>query len=171
MHGYGTGGSLAAACAALVGGAEPRPDWPRPSRGFCAWSGSVVRLGGRYPDGMSALKARVASGRLKLEEPTDLPAGQTIELVPFDEVISTDGDDLDGAERAAILPKTRRCLRLVLLSGSAAGQPRLRMCRASDAGVQGSCARRQGSFLLKSCEGVNVIGTRMIAAPPSGGAK
>ena len=51
---------------------------------------------------MSALKARVENGRLKLDEPTNLPEGQVIELIPLDEVISTDGDDLDDEERAAL---------------------------------------------------------------------
>jgi len=51
---------------------------------------------------MSALKARVENGRLKLDEPTDLPEGQIIELVPLDGVITTDGDDLDDEERAAL---------------------------------------------------------------------
>ena len=40
--------------------------------------------------------------RLKLDEPTNLPEGQVIELIPLDEVISTDGDDLDDEERAAL---------------------------------------------------------------------
>ena len=56
----------------------------------------------RYPYGMSALKARVENGRIKLDEPTDLPEGQIIELIPLDEVIATDGDDFDDAERAAL---------------------------------------------------------------------
>ena len=56
----------------------------------------------RYLLGMSALKARVENGRLKLDEPTDLPEGQVIELIPLDEVISTDGDELDDEERAAL---------------------------------------------------------------------
>jgi hypothetical protein len=51
---------------------------------------------------MSALKARVENGRIKLDEPTDLPDGQIVELVPLDEVIATDGDELDDAERAAL---------------------------------------------------------------------
>jgi hypothetical protein len=45
--------------------------------------------------GMSALKARVESGRLKLDEPTDLPDGA---VVPLE--IAGDWDDLDDAERA-----------------------------------------------------------------------
>jgi hypothetical protein len=32
----------------------------------------------------------------------DLPEGQVIELIPLDEVISTEGDDLDDQERAAL---------------------------------------------------------------------
>jgi hypothetical protein len=56
----------------------------------------------RYLHDMSALKARVENGRIKLDEPTDLPDGQIIELIPLDEVIATDGDDLDDAERAAL---------------------------------------------------------------------
>jgi hypothetical protein len=51
---------------------------------------------------MSALKARVENGRIKLDEPTDLPEGKIIELVPLDEVITTDGDELDDAERTAL---------------------------------------------------------------------
>lgn len=51
---------------------------------------------------MTALKARVENGRLTLNEPTDLPEGQIIELIPLDEVISTEGDELDDAERAAL---------------------------------------------------------------------
>jgi hypothetical protein len=46
---------------------------------------------------MSALKARVESGRLTLNEPTDLPEGT---VVPLE--ISDDWDDLDDEERAAL---------------------------------------------------------------------
>jgi hypothetical protein len=49
-----------------------------------------------------ALKARVENGRLKLDEPTDLPEGKLVELVPLDEVFLGGGDDLDDAERAAL---------------------------------------------------------------------
>jgi hypothetical protein len=51
---------------------------------------------------MSALKARVENGRIKLDEPTDLPDGRIVELIPLDEVIATDGDELDDGERAAL---------------------------------------------------------------------
>ena len=51
---------------------------------------------------MQALKARVENGRLKLDEPTDLPEGQLIELVPLAEVFLNGGDDLDDEERAEL---------------------------------------------------------------------
>jgi hypothetical protein len=51
---------------------------------------------------MHALKARVENGRIKLDEPTDLPEGQVIELVPLDEVLLAGGDDLDDEDRAAL---------------------------------------------------------------------
>ena len=40
------------------------------------------------------IKARVQDGRLIVDEPTDLPEGTVIELIPTDP-----GDDLDDAER------------------------------------------------------------------------
>jgi hypothetical protein len=42
---------------------------------------------------MQALKAHVKGGRLVLDEPTDLPEGEVVELVPVDEV------ELDDDER------------------------------------------------------------------------
>jgi hypothetical protein len=45
---------------------------------------------------MRALKAHVKSGRLLLNEPTDLPDGSQVELMPVDV------DELDDAERAAL---------------------------------------------------------------------
>ena len=50
----------------------------------------------RYLGGMAALKARVENGRLKLDEPTDLPEGTVVPL----EI--ADLDDLDDAERAKL---------------------------------------------------------------------
>ncbi|MBI4956397.1 MAG: hypothetical protein HY908_30550 [Myxococcales bacterium] len=46
---------------------------------------------------MQPLKAHVQNGRLVLDEPTDLPDGQVIYLVPVD-----DADVLDDTERAAL---------------------------------------------------------------------
>ncbi len=48
---------------------------------------------------MSALKARVENGRLRLDEPTDLPEGEVVELVPVDEILAHGGDYLDDEER------------------------------------------------------------------------
>jgi hypothetical protein len=42
---------------------------------------------------MHALKAHVKGGRLLLDEPTDLPEGEVVELVPVDDV------ELDDEER------------------------------------------------------------------------
>jgi hypothetical protein len=43
------------------------------------------------------LKARVRAGRLVIDEPTDLPEGTELELLPLDP-----GDWLDEADRAAL---------------------------------------------------------------------
>jgi hypothetical protein len=51
---------------------------------------------------MLPLKAHVKNGRLVLDEPTDLPEGDVIELVPLDEVLAGGGDPLDAEERAAL---------------------------------------------------------------------
>jgi len=48
---------------------------------------------------MKALKAHVRGGRLVLDEPTDLPNGEVVELVPLDEVLASGGDYLDAGER------------------------------------------------------------------------
>jgi hypothetical protein len=46
---------------------------------------------------MQALKAHVRSGRIVLDDPTNLPEGTELYLVPGD-----DGDDLDPEERAEL---------------------------------------------------------------------
>jgi hypothetical protein len=51
---------------------------------------------------MQPLKAHVHNGRLVLDEPTDLPEGEIVELVPLDEVLDGGGDYLDDGERAAL---------------------------------------------------------------------
>lgn len=43
------------------------------------------------------LKARVQNGRLRVDEPTELPEGTEIDLLPLDP-----GDWLDSADRAAL---------------------------------------------------------------------
>lgn len=56
----------------------------------------------RLGDKMQPLRARVRNGRLVLDEATQLPEGQVIELVPLDEVLARGGDYLDDEERAAL---------------------------------------------------------------------
>ncbi|RLB62042.1 MAG: hypothetical protein DRI90_09965 [Deltaproteobacteria bacterium] len=51
---------------------------------------------------MQPLKAHVQNGRLVLDEPTELPEGEVVELVPVDEVLANGGDYLDDEERAAL---------------------------------------------------------------------
>ena len=48
---------------------------------------------------MQSIKARVRNGRLVLDEPTDLPEGEEVELVPVDDVLANGGDYLDDEER------------------------------------------------------------------------
>jgi predicted DNA-binding antitoxin AbrB/MazE fold protein len=54
---------------------------------------------------MSALKARVENGRLKLDEPTDLPEGT---VVPLE--IADDWDDLDDEERVVLHESLRESI-------------------------------------------------------------
>jgi hypothetical protein len=51
---------------------------------------------------MQAVKAIVKNGRLVVNEPTDLPEGEVVELVPLDEVLAGGGDYLDDQDRAAL---------------------------------------------------------------------
>ena len=46
---------------------------------------------------MSAIRARVHQGRLRVDEPTELPEGTVLDLVVDDE-----GDDLDDSDRTAL---------------------------------------------------------------------
>jgi len=48
---------------------------------------------------MQPLKARVINGRIVLDEPTDRPDGEVVELVPLDAVLAAGGDYLDADER------------------------------------------------------------------------
>lgn len=57
---------------------------------------------------MHALKAHVQNGRLVLDEPTDLPEGEVVELVPLDEVLANGGDNLDDEERERLHASIRR---------------------------------------------------------------
>jgi hypothetical protein len=51
---------------------------------------------------MQPLRAHVKNGRLVLDEPTELPEGEVIELVPIDDVLERGGDYLDEEERAEL---------------------------------------------------------------------
>ena len=56
---------------------------------------------------MQPLKAHVRNGRLVLDEPTNLPEGEVVELVPLDDVLDSGGDYLDDEERAALHAELR----------------------------------------------------------------
>jgi hypothetical protein len=56
---------------------------------------------------MQSMKARVRNGRLVLDEPTELPEGEVVELVRADDVLAEGGDDLDDEERAALHAELR----------------------------------------------------------------
>jgi hypothetical protein len=60
---------------------------------------------------MRALKAHVKAGRLVLDEPTDLPEGEEVALVPLDEVLVSGGDDLDDEERERLHESLRESIR------------------------------------------------------------
>ena len=51
---------------------------------------------------MQPLRAHVKNGRLVLDEPTELPEGEVVELVPLDDVLAGGGDYLDDEERARL---------------------------------------------------------------------
>lgn len=51
---------------------------------------------------MHPFKAHVQNGRLVLDEPTDLPEGRIVELLPLDEVLAGGGDHLPDEERQAL---------------------------------------------------------------------
>jgi hypothetical protein len=59
---------------------------------------------------MQPLKAHVHNGRLVLDEPTNLPEGEVVELVPLDDVLDGGGDYLDDEERAALHSSIERGL-------------------------------------------------------------
>ncbi len=59
---------------------------------------------------MHALKAHVKNGRLVLDEPTDLPEGEVVELVPVDEVLAGGGDYLDDEERERLHDSLRESI-------------------------------------------------------------
>ena len=59
---------------------------------------------------MQPVKAHVHNGRLVLDEPTDLPEGEVIELVPIDEVLAGGVDYLDDEERQRLHESLRESI-------------------------------------------------------------
>jgi hypothetical protein len=59
---------------------------------------------------MPAVKAHVKNGRLLVDEPTDFPDGETIELVPLDEVLANGGDYLDEEDRQRLHDSPRESI-------------------------------------------------------------
>jgi hypothetical protein len=59
---------------------------------------------------MRLLEAHVLNGRLVLDEPTELPEGEVVELVPLDEVLARGGDYLDAEERERLHQSIERGL-------------------------------------------------------------
>jgi hypothetical protein len=59
---------------------------------------------------MSAFKAHVKNGRIVVDEPTDLPDGEVIDLVPLDEVLARGGDYLDQEERERLHDSLRESI-------------------------------------------------------------
>jgi hypothetical protein len=59
---------------------------------------------------MQPLRAKVHNGRLVLDEPTDLPEGEVVELVPIDEVLANGGDHLDEEERQKLHESIRESI-------------------------------------------------------------
>lgn len=58
---------------------------------------------------MVSYRAQVRNGRLVLDEPTDLPEGEVVELAPVDPFAYLDDtDELDDEERAALRASLRR---------------------------------------------------------------
>jgi hypothetical protein len=59
---------------------------------------------------MPAIKARVKNGRIVVDEPTDLPDGEVVDLVPLDEVLARGGDYLDNEERQRLHQSLRESI-------------------------------------------------------------
>lgn len=83
---------------------------------------------------MRALKAHVKGGRLVLDEPTDLPEGADLELVPLDEVLGSGGDSLDGEERRRLHESIERGLDDVRAGRTVDAEQALARLRARTAG-------------------------------------
>lgn len=83
---------------------------------------------------MQPLKAHVHNGRLVLDEPTELPEGEVVELVPLDEVLARGGDYLDDEERARLHQSIERGIDDVKAGRTVDGREVIARLRASAAG-------------------------------------
>ncbi|HUL60038.1 MAG TPA: hypothetical protein VLU43_12210 [Anaeromyxobacteraceae bacterium] len=83
---------------------------------------------------MRALKARVRGGRLVLDEPTDLPEGEDVELVPLDDVLASGGDYLDDEERRRLHESIERGLEDVRAGRTVDAEQVIAKLRARTAG-------------------------------------
>lgn len=83
---------------------------------------------------MRALKAHVRGGRLVLDEPTDLPEGEAVELVPLDEVLAAGGDYLDEQERQRLHESIERGLEDVRAGRTVEAEQVMAGLRAKTAG-------------------------------------
>jgi hypothetical protein len=69
-----------------------------------------------YSDGndrlsaMRPVRAVVRKGQLTVDEPTDLPEGEVVELVSMDDVLAGGGDGLDDGERERLHESLERGL-------------------------------------------------------------
>ncbi len=59
-------------------------------------------MGAVQPVKAEPLRAVVKNGRLILDEPTDLPEGEVVNLVPVEVPLDDGTDDLDDEERARL---------------------------------------------------------------------
>ncbi|HET9555402.1 MAG TPA: hypothetical protein VFP50_20725 [Anaeromyxobacteraceae bacterium] len=83
---------------------------------------------------MRALKAHVRGGRIVLDEPTELPEGEDVELVPLAEVLASGGDYLDDEERQRLHASIERGLEDVRAGRTGDAEQVLAKLRARTAG-------------------------------------
>jgi hypothetical protein len=57
------------------------------------------------------VKAHVKNGRLILDEPTDRPEGEVVELVPLEQVVAHDRDGVDEVDRERLHESLREGIR------------------------------------------------------------
>ncbi len=83
---------------------------------------------------MQPLKAHVKNGRLLLDEPTELPEGEVIELVPLDDVLANGGDYLDDEDRERLHQSIERGLEDVKAGRTVDARQAIEALRARAAG-------------------------------------